>query len=124
MTIQEIQNLVQQAPGSIYTREDVISLLGRITPPEAPKQGKVEIEKLIEILEESMENLANRRMDSYLDKTFDTSNDYGDSITIECEVTLDAGSFVRDAVEEVREDIEKLFEGPSEEPSEEPKVEW
>ena len=113
MTIQEIQTLVQQAPGSIYTREDVISLLNRITFPEVEPQDKVDIDKLIEILEESMENLAARRLDAYLDKTFDTSSDYGGSLTIECEVTLDTGSFVRDAVEEVREDIEKLFEGPS-----------
>ena len=35
MTIQEIQTLVQQAPGSMYTREDVISLLNRITFPDA-----------------------------------------------------------------------------------------
>ena len=113
MTIQEIQTLVQQAPGSMYTREDVISLLNRITFPEAKPQGEVNIDHLIEILEESMDNLAARRLDAYLDKTFDTSSDYGDSLTIECEVTLDAGSFVRDAVEEAREDIEKLFEGPS-----------
>jgi len=122
MTIREIQTLVQQAPGSIYTREDVISLLNRITFPEAKPQGEVNIDHLIEILEESMDNL-NRRMDSYLDKNFDTSNDYGGSITIECEVTMDTSSFVRDAIEEAREDIEKLFEGPSSE-TEEPKVEW
>jgi hypothetical protein len=112
MTIQEIQNQVQQAPGSIYTREDVISLLNRITFPEAKPQGEVNIDHLIEILEESMENLANRRMSSYLEKDFNTDS-YGDSLTVECEVTLDTSSFVRDAVEEVREDIEKLFEGPS-----------
>lgn len=123
MTIREIQTLVQQAPGSIYTREDVISLLNRITFPEAKPQGEVNIDHLIEILEESMDNLANRRMDSYLDKIFDTCDDYGTSVTIECNVTLDAGSFVRDAIEEAREDIEKLFEGPSSE-TEEPKVEW
>jgi len=85
MTIQEIQTLVQQAPGSMYTREDVISLLNRITFPEAKPQGEVNIDHLIEILEESMENLAARRLDAYLDKTFDTSSDYGDSLTIECE---------------------------------------
>lgn len=123
MTIQEIQTLVQQAPGSIYTREDVISLLNRITFPEAKPQGEVNIDHLIEILEESMGDLANRRMDSYLGKIFDTYDDYGSSVTIECNVTLDAGSFVRDAIEEAREDIEKLFEGPSSE-TEEPKVEW
>ena len=123
MTIQEIQTLVQQAPGSMYTREDVISLLNRITFPEAKPQGEVNIDHLIEILEESMENLAARRLDAYLDKTFDTSSDYGDSLTIECEVTLDTSSFVRDAVEESREEIEKLFEGPSSE-TEEPKEEW
>lgn len=123
MTIQEIQTLVQQAPGSMYTREDVISLLNRITFPEAKPQGKVDIDHLIEILEESMGDLANRRMDSYLGKIFDTYDDYGSSVTIECNVTLDAGSFVRDAIEEAREDIEKLFEGPSSE-TEEPKVEW
>ena len=123
MTIQEIQTLVQQAPGSIYTREDVISLLNRITFPEAKPQGEVNIDHLIEILEESMENLAGRRLDAYLAKDFDTSSNYGDSLTIECEVTLDTSSFVRDAVEESREEIEKLFEGPSSE-TEEPKVEW
>ena len=123
MTIQEIQTLVQQAPGSMYTREDVISLLNRITFPEAKPQGKVDIDKLIEILEEGMDDLANRRLDSYLDRTFDTSIDHGTSITIECEVTMDTSSFVRDAIEEAREDIEKLFEGPSSE-TEEPKVEW
>ena len=113
MTIQEIQTLVQQAPGSIYTREDVISLLNRITFPEAKPQGEVNIDHLIEILEESMDNLAGRRLDFYLDRTFDTSIDHGSSITIECEVTMDTSSFLRDAIEEVREDIEKLFEGPS-----------
>ena len=113
MTIQEIQTLVQQAPGSMYTREDVISLLNRITFPEAKPQGEINIDHLIEILEESMENLAGRRLDAYLAKDFDTSSNYGDSLTIECEVTLDTSSFVRDAVEEAREDIEKLFEGPS-----------
>ena len=123
MTIQEIQTLVQQAPGSMYTREDVISLLNRITFPEVKPQGKVDIDKLIEILEEGMDDLAARRLDAYLDKTFDTSSDYGDSLTIECEVTMDTSSFVRDAIEEAREDIEKLFEGPSSE-AEEPKVEW
>ena len=60
-----------------------------------------------------MDNLAAMRLDSYLDKNFDTSNDYGSSLTIECEVTMDVDSFVRDAIEEAREDIEKLFEGPS-----------
>ena len=123
MTIQEIQTLVQQAPGSMYTREDVISLLNRITFPEVKPQGGVNIDHLIEILEESMDNLANRRMDSYLDKIFDTCDDYGTSVTIECNVTMDTSSFVRDAIEEAREDIEKLFEGPSSE-TEEPKEEW
>ena len=122
MTIQEIQTLVQQAPGSMYTREDVISLLNRITFPEAKPQGEVNIDHLIEILEESMDNLAGRRLDVYLNKTFDT-NDYGDSLNVDCEVTMDTSSFVKDAVEEAREEIEKLFEGPSSE-TEEPKVEW
>jgi hypothetical protein len=113
MTIQEIQTLVQQAPGSMYTREDVISLLNRITFPEAKPQGEVDVDQLIKILEKSMDSLANRRLDSYLDKSFDTCDDYGTSVTIECNVTLDVDSFVRDAIEEAREDIEKLFEGPS-----------
>ena len=123
MTIEQATAAVRESIGSMYTREDVISLLSKITFPEAKPQGKVDIDHLIEILEESMDNLANRRLDVYLDKTFDTSNDYGGSITIECEVTMDVDSFVRDAIEEAREDIEKLFEGPSSE-TEEPKVEW
>ena len=113
MTIEQATTAVQESIGSMYTREDVISLLSKITFPEAKPEGRVDLDKLIEILEESMENLAARRLDAYLDKTFDTSSDYGDSLTIECEVTLDTRSFVRDAVEEAREDIEKLFEGPS-----------
>lgn len=113
MTIEQATTAVRESIGSMYTREDVISLLSKITFPEAKPQGKVDIDKLIEILEEGMDDLANRRMDSYLDKIFDTCDDYGTSVTIECNVTMDTSSFVRDAIEEAREDIEKLFEGPS-----------
>lgn len=110
MTIEQATTAVQESIGSMYTREDVISLLSKITFPEVKPQGKVDIDKLIEILEESMDNLANRRMDSYLDKIFDTCDDYGTSVTIECNVTMDTSSFVRDAIEEVKEDIEELLQ--------------
>ena len=110
MTIEQATTAVQESIGSMYTREDVISLLSKLTLPEAKPQGEVDIDKLIDILEDSMDTLAARRLDYYLEKTFDTNDDYGGSLTIECEVTLDTGSFVRDAIEEAREDIEKLLQ--------------
>jgi hypothetical protein len=110
MTIEQATTAVQESIGSMYTREDVISLLSKITFPGVKPEGRVDLDKLIEILEESMDTLANRRIDSYLEKIFDTCDDYGTSVTIECNVTLDTGSFVRDAIEEAREDIEKLLQ--------------
>lgn len=92
MTIQEIQTLVQQAPGSIYTREDVISLLNRITFPEPSKVAvdKGDLEALCEIVRNELENI-----DSYISKDFNTDS-YGDSVTIECEVTVDVDDLLSD----------------------------
>lgn len=111
MTIQEIQTLVQQAPGSIYTREDVISLLNRITFPEPSKVtvGKGDLEALCEIVRNELENI-----DSHISKDFNTDS-YGDSVTIECEVTVD----LDDLLSDIREGLEGFLTSLEELESEE-----
>jgi hypothetical protein len=61
MTIEQTVAAVQNAPGSMYTREDVISLLGRIEAPKSSSLEQHQIHQLCELIcsqiKDNVENL-------------------------------------------------------------------
>jgi len=110
MTIAETVASVQNAPGSMYTREDVISLLNRIEVPLTSssldeEQVRELIKKVIKTIEDNGRNLDNDCIDT---GSAEFSLNYN-------EVQLDSVDFDTDAVTSTLTDgladaIEEFFE--------------
>jgi hypothetical protein len=110
MTIAETVASVQNAPGSMYTREDVISLLNRIEMPSAPgsldeKQIRELINKVVKTIEDNGSNLDSDCIDT---GSAEFSLNYN-------EVCLDSVDFDTDAITSTLTDgladaIEEFFE--------------
>tara|TARA_R110000868_G_scaffold34853_2_gene125457 strand:- start:28 stop:435 length:408 start_codon:yes stop_codon:yes gene_type:complete len=118
-TIEQAVASVKNAPGSMYTREDVISLLNKI---EVTNNGSG-------LTEEQIRDLIKVVVDKVRDNTDELSNDCVDKSSAEFslnynEIELDSVDFdtsgIRDAVTEgIGDEIESFFEQLKEDEEEE-----
>jgi len=91
MTPTELIKLVQDAPGSMYTREDVINLLNKVEAPTANATISDEVmEKIVEEVSYVLDTLC---WEDVIEKEF-SCDTYGSDATISCEVTVDASDVV------------------------------
>jgi len=93
MTPTELIKLVQDAPGSMYTREDVINLLNKVEAPTA--NATISDEVMEQIIEEVVDVLEGVDWDDLASKEF-SCDSYGSEATISCEVTIDIDNVVDD----------------------------
>jgi len=101
MTPTELIKLVQDAPGSMYTREDVINLLNKVEAPTA--NATISDEVMEQIIEEVVDVLEGVHWDDLVQKEF-SCDTYGSEATISCEVTVD----VSDVVSRVEKALKEL----------------
>ena len=101
MTPTELIKLVQDAPGSMYTREDVINLLNKVEAPTA--NATISDEVMEQIIEEVVDVLEGVHWDDLVQKEF-SCDSYGSEATITCEVTID----IDDVVNDVRRALKDL----------------
>ena len=99
MTPTELIKLVQDAPGSMYTREDVINLLNKVEAPNATISDEV----MGKIIGEVMDVLELTNWDDLVQKEF-SCDTYGSEATITCEVTID----IDNVVDDVKRALERL----------------
>ena len=100
MTPTELIKLVQDAPGSLYTREDVINLLNRVEAPALTPLSEKAMELIIEEVSSVLDNLY---WEDVVEKEF-SCDTYGSEATISCEVTVD----VSDVVSRVEKALKEL----------------
>jgi len=101
MTPTELIKLVQDAPGSMYTREDVINLLNKVEAPTANATISDEVmEKIVEEVSYVLDTLC---WEDVIEKEF-SCDSYGSEATISCEVTID----IDDVVNDVKRALEQL----------------
>jgi hypothetical protein len=101
MTPTELIKLVQDAPGSMYTREDVINLLNKVEAPTANATISDEVmEKIVEEVSYVLDTLC---WEDVVEKEF-SCDTYGSEATISCEVTVD----VSDVVSRVEKALKEL----------------
>jgi len=93
MTPTELIKLVQDAPGSMYTREDVINLLNKVEVPAT--NATISDEVMEQIIEEVVDVLEGVHWDDLVQKEF-SCDSYGSEATITCEVTIDIDNVVDD----------------------------
>jgi hypothetical protein len=114
-TIQETVASVQNAPGSMYTREDVISLLNKISIPEPSEQvanglTRDQIEELckrvVAQVKENAENLDNDIIDR---DTAEMSMGYSNTVELDS-VEFDTSEIAREVVNGIGDVIEEYFE--------------
>jgi len=100
MTPTELIKLVQDAPGSMYTREDVINLLNKVEAPTA--NATISDEVMEKIVEEVVDVLEGVHWDDLVQKEF-SCDSYGSDATISCEVTIDIDNVVDDVKRALKE---------------------
>jgi len=100
MTPTELIKLVQDAPGSMYTREDVINLLNKVEAPTA--NATISDEVMEQIIEEVVDVLEGVHWDDLVQKEF-SCDTYGSDATISCEVTIDIDNVVDDVKRALKE---------------------
>ena len=101
MTPTELIKLVQDAPGSMYTREDVINLLNKVEAPATNATISDEVmEKIVEEVSYVLDTLC---WEDVVEKEF-SCDTYGSEATISCEVTVD----VSDVVSRVEKALKEL----------------
>lgn len=118
MNIQETIKKIQDAPGSIFTKEDVIKILNGVTTEE----GKIpSLKRLKEKILDSIENSI-QDVEEYVDKRWET-HERSESVIIEVELDIDTDgiiSQVKSEVEEAFEEFEEEYnQGDEEEETEE-----
>jgi hypothetical protein len=101
MTPTELIKLVQDAPGSLYTREDVISLLNRVEAPAPAPLSEKAMELIIEEVSSVLDDLC---WEDVVEKEYQCDT-YGSEATINCEVTIDV-SDVTSKVEKALKDLD------------------
>lgn len=101
MTPTELIKLVQDAPGSMYTREDVINLLNKV---QTATNATISDEVMEQIIEEVVDVLEGVHWDDLVQKEF-SCDSYGSEATITCEVTIDIDNVVDD-VKRALKDLE------------------
>jgi len=101
MTPTELIKLVQDAPGSMYTREDVVNLLNKVEVPATNATISDEVmEKIVEEVSYVLDTLC---WEDVVEKEF-SCDTYGSEATISCEVTVD----VSDVVSRVEKALKEL----------------
>ena len=115
-SILETVAAVQTAPGSMYTREDVLALLTGIQIPEPSEQvtsglTKKQIAQLIEEVADCVEkNARNLNSDDVLDNSSaDFSIGYGNTIVLES-IDIDTDQIGSTVVDGIGDVIEAYFE--------------
>ena len=104
MTPTELIKLVQDAPGSMYTREDVINLLNKVEVQAPATEVTLSDEVMEKIIEEVSYVLDTLCWDDVVEKEFQCDS-YGSEATITCEVTVDV-SEVTSKVERALQDLD------------------
>lgn len=112
MTIAQAVASVQNAPGSMYTREDVISLLGRIQEGGSITKDQIEelIEKVLDMIKGNADNLDTEDVCETSSAEFDLNgNEISlSSVDVNTDGIADAVvDGVGDAIEEFFEELEK-----------------
>ena len=114
-SILETVAAVQTAPGSMYTREDVLALLTGIQIPEPSEQvanglTKKQIEELCEkIVDAVRDNAENLGVDDVVELSSAEFSLYGNEIQLES-VNIDSNSITRSLVDGIGDVIEAYFE--------------
>ena len=114
-SIQETVASVQNAPGSIYTREDVISLLNKISMPEPSEQvanglTRDQIEELCRrVVAQVKENAENLDSDCIDKDSAEMSMSYNNTVELDS-VEFDTDTIARDVVNGIGDVIEEYFE--------------
>ena len=103
MTPTELIKLVQDAPGSMYTREDVINLLNKVEVQAPATNATISDEVMEKIVEEVSYVLDTLFWEDVVEKEF-SCDTYGSEATISCEVTVD----VSDVVSRVEKALKEL----------------
>lgn len=112
MTIEQTVAAVQNAPGSMYTREDVISLLNKLEIPKATSGvlTQTQIEELChKIFDHVKENAENLDSDDVCDKESAEYELYGNEINL-TSVDIDTRHIANNVVDGVGDVIETFFE--------------
>ena len=89
MNIQETIKKIQDAPGSIFTKEDVIKILNGVTNEGGKIPSLKELkEKILDSIENSISDV-----EEYVEKRWET-NERSDSVTIEVELDIDTDGII------------------------------
>ena len=112
-SIQEAVASVQNAPGSMYTREDVISLLHRLdiqTPKGNGKLSQDQINELCrQIVAQVKENAENLDTDAIDRDSAEMSMGYSNTVELDS-VEFDTSVIAREVVNGIGDVIETFFE--------------
>jgi len=110
MTIEQTVAAVKNAPGSMYTREDVISLLGKIEAPKGGGLSEDQIGHLIEVVVEQIKsNASNLDTDDVCDTDSAEFELNGNEISLSS-IDIHEGGIADAVVEGVGDEIEAFFE--------------
>jgi hypothetical protein len=110
MTIEQTVAAVQNAPGSMYTREDVISLLGRIEAPKSSSLGQHQIYQLCELIcSQIKDNVENLDTDDVCDIDSAEFELHGNEISL-CSVDVYTRGIRDVVVDGIGDVIEGFFE--------------
>ena len=118
-TIQEAVASVQNAPGSMYTREDVISLLNRIKVEKGSGPTDRQIKDLVErIVETVNDNASSLSTDDVLDTYSAEFELNGNEISLSS-VDIDCSKIADEVTDGIESVIEEFFEELNKEDDEE-----
>ena len=107
MLITEAITAVETAVGSMYTREDVISLLKKLEAP--PAKGNVNVSELIEAINDAIKDAADDLDNDVVDRDSATFDLNYNEISLDS-VDLDAGEIARQISADVEEAVNSFFE--------------
>lgn len=112
-SIQEAVASVQNAPGSMYTREDVISLLHRLDIQTPKSNGKLSQDQINElcrlIVAQVKENAENLDTDAIDRDSAEMSMGYSNTVELDS-VEFDTSVIAREVVNGIGDVIETFFE--------------
>lgn len=112
MTIEQTVAAVKNAPGSMYTREDVISLLSKLdvaTTSESVGLSAAQMKGLIEAIVEKVEENCEDLSSDYVDQSSATFSLNYNEIELDS-VDLDTRAIAKDVVDGLEDRITEFFE--------------
>lgn len=112
MTIEQTVAAVKNAPGSMYTREDVISLLSKLdvaTTSESVGLSAAQMKGLIKAIAEKIEENCEDLSSDYVDHSSASFSLNYNEIELDS-VDLDTNSIARDVVDGLEDRITEFFE--------------